>query len=461
LKAVSSYLGRGLGCCLFISFLMMARITTFSWGVSVSTDKFSVFSIDNAPGHQGDPAVWGNWIVWAESLDKGKSFDIYGLNIFQNEKIRISYSGRALAPDIFGNQVVWSDRRNGNYDIYIYDLLTKTESVLYQGGGDQADPAIYGDIVVWREGKYPHWSSIRGYDMTRKELLSISSVPGNKWYPDIYKNTVVWGDYRNKNWDIYSYDLQTKAESVITVGQPYQREVAVYEDIIAFENGSSIGIYNLSNEAYSYYSSGKINSLSVNRNMIVTAEMEQGDSSYDIYAYNYETGAKHLLYSGGGAQYSAVIGRDFLVWCDDGAGGYFQRDIFAMAIPENGIQIDLNQDQKINLNDIMKLTRYWLESDCEENINCREADINVSGRVDINDLTSLIDNWLFAGPAQVLSADFNNSQRVDLADLEVLASHWLESTQGNNELIAEADLNGSGRVDIFDLILFMQHWLKR
>ncbi|MHB9070218.1 MAG: PEP-CTERM sorting domain-containing protein, partial [Sedimentisphaerales bacterium] len=50
---------------------------------------------------------------------------------------------------IDGNLLVWMDDRNGDYDIFGYDLLTQTEFAIATGLGDQLRPAISGNIVVW------------------------------------------------------------------------------------------------------------------------------------------------------------------------------------------------------------------------------------------------------------------------------------------------------------------------
>ena len=52
--------------------------------------------------------------------------------------------------DIYGNTIVWTDWRNGNADIYIYDLSTKNE-IYTTNQSDQCEPAIYGSKVVWTD----------------------------------------------------------------------------------------------------------------------------------------------------------------------------------------------------------------------------------------------------------------------------------------------------------------------
>jgi beta propeller repeat protein len=48
-----------------------------------------------------------------------------------------------------GKTVVWSDDRNGNWDIYGYDLVGEYEYPICTDPGDQVSPNVDGDVVVW------------------------------------------------------------------------------------------------------------------------------------------------------------------------------------------------------------------------------------------------------------------------------------------------------------------------
>jgi len=52
---------------------------------------------------------------------------------------------------------VWRDYRNGNWDIYGYDLSTSTEFPICINLNDQWDPVVYGDLVVWWDHRNGNW----------------------------------------------------------------------------------------------------------------------------------------------------------------------------------------------------------------------------------------------------------------------------------------------------------------
>jgi len=60
-------------------------------------------------------------------------------------------SSNQFSPAIYGDKIVWYDNRNGNDDIYMYDLKTNTEKRITTDSSSQRYPAIYGDKIVWQD----------------------------------------------------------------------------------------------------------------------------------------------------------------------------------------------------------------------------------------------------------------------------------------------------------------------
>lgn len=75
---------------------------------------------------------------------------MYDLSTYTETQITTnkSYQGE---PAIYGNRIVWADDRNGNWDIYMYDLSTKKERRITTNPSDSYCPAIYGNRIVWMD----------------------------------------------------------------------------------------------------------------------------------------------------------------------------------------------------------------------------------------------------------------------------------------------------------------------
>jgi beta propeller repeat protein len=102
---------------------------------------------------------------------------------------RITTHGTASSPVIYGNNIVWQDLRNGNWDIYILDLSTKKQ-IGTTNQADQTDPAIYGNKVVWTDGRNGG-SDIYMQDISSKKQTRITTS-GQASMPDIYGNKIVY-----------------------------------------------------------------------------------------------------------------------------------------------------------------------------------------------------------------------------------------------------------------------------
>ena len=56
-------------------------------------------------------------------------------------------------PSVSGNIIVWGDYRNGNPDIYSYDLSTGIERRITNNISYQSNPSISGNIIVWQDDR--------------------------------------------------------------------------------------------------------------------------------------------------------------------------------------------------------------------------------------------------------------------------------------------------------------------
>ena len=107
------------------------------------------------------PKISGKTVIWdtknsvyAKNLTD-KSLQIIGSNSYAN-----FYSS------VDGNNIVYQSQRNGSYDIYLYNLKTKSEIRLTNSYQNDESPSIKNNVVTWRRqntnGRYDiHYINIK------------------------------------------------------------------------------------------------------------------------------------------------------------------------------------------------------------------------------------------------------------------------------------------------------------
>ena len=114
---------------------------------------------------------------------------------------------------INGDKIVWIDSRSGEdkWDVYLYNLTSGEETAICTNPARQAQPWIWGNTVVWADGRNKNWD-IYTYDLSTKTERAVTINSANQGYPTIYNNYVAWLDVRGGDSDIYLYDLEKGVE---------------------------------------------------------------------------------------------------------------------------------------------------------------------------------------------------------------------------------------------------------
>ena len=192
---------------------------------------------------QINPQIYNDKIVWQQYNSTTNNWDIY-LYDFPipgdaamprgKETVQITKDGADHEnPYVNGNYIVWQDNRNGNWDIYAYDLSTGAEIPICTAAGDQTNPSCYGDNFVWQDNRNGNLD-IYMYDISTNVTKQITNNTSDQTNPAIYGDKIVWQDYRNGNWDIYMHDLTLGIERQLTTNTGNQIDPAIYNNKVVW-----------------------------------------------------------------------------------------------------------------------------------------------------------------------------------------------------------------------------------
>lgn len=177
------------------------------------------FRVTDNPFMQRDPAIHGDTIVWSDLRDG--TYDIYAYT-FTNDTTWKVYGNANVQrkPAIYGDRIVWEDYSNGNYDIFMFNITEGEVSQLSTSARHDMGARIWGDFVVWHSYSgspgSSEWSDIIMFDIEAWKQMKITDDDPLQYEPDIYKNNIVWHDQRNGNWEIYHYDINNSLEQRLT-----------------------------------------------------------------------------------------------------------------------------------------------------------------------------------------------------------------------------------------------------
>ncbi len=196
-------------------------------------------------GEQIDADIYDNYVVWTDRRSGNPDIYLYDLSVDSDsdgtpnyrdtdddddgipdvgdqdpdpaEKPLVTNTDRQHNPAIYKHLVVYQDHRNGNSDIFMYNLKNNTETALVTDPEEESLPRIHENYVVY-EKMVDTQREIYYFDLTTSKSYQITYHPSNQEFPDIYKKTTVWADYRNDldgrvtgslvdNGDIYMFKI--------------------------------------------------------------------------------------------------------------------------------------------------------------------------------------------------------------------------------------------------------------
>jgi len=297
-------------------------------------------------GDQHFASIYENFIAYEDTA--GGSGDIR----YYNTKTNASYPVAVIAgsnqyrPRVWGNRIVWMDGRSlTNWDVWWYDIATKQQHQLTTNGQDQMWPEISGDRVVWQDRRSATNWDIWMYDFKTGKTTQVTTHIADQINPRISGNRIIWQDQRSGDWDIWWYDITTKQEHRLTNTAANEVEPDVWGTRAVWTTDAGGGA-NIDIQSSAYFDAGQVSIATYtwpgnqHRPRLYKDTMVWEDNSTgasEIYLYRYgPVGQGVQVTNSPGNAYEPLMWSDTIVWFDTRGG---TRDIYAMRIPSPSLSV--------------------------------------------------------------------------------------------------------------------------
>ncbi len=287
---------------------------------------------------------------------------------------------------IWGDTVAWMDNRAGNWDIFVYDLASRTEAQVTTDPGKQEAPWVYGDVIVWMDDRNENWD-IRAKNLTTDAETVITTSIDNQVQPVISGSRVAWLDDRNGDYDVYVYDLKQVQEIPAVTGPLHQKpnDGVGFPFYVRVVGGSQI----LSGDRLVWIDYSQVNSrimtrsieddpllllkkvdIATNGSLILWSDNRGGD--WDIFGFDFYNRFERPLVRAPGNQRNSAVGGDLLVWQDDRKGDW---DLLALDL-SSGDEVVVAEGRGSQMNPAVSGRRVaWMDNSSGSwDISARDLD---------------------------------------------------------------------------------------
>jgi beta propeller repeat protein len=275
----------------------------------------------NLSGTQLHPDVSGSIVVWQDR--RNGNWDIYMKDIYgTGESVAlVSDAAEQERPSVDGSFVVWQDKRNGDWDIYGYDLTLLSETAVSEASNNQERPVVSGEWIAWQDDSAGSWN-IYAYNRDSKELIQVTSHERDQINPSLSEGVLAWEDYRHGLGEIYTYDLGTRTEKRLTYNTYTQTSPCISGDMLVWTDyrNEQSDVYYLNadiTETRMTYGAGSHSHASASGGLVVYTDYETGIDDTNLSFYHMTSGVGARLTANPAHQEEPSVDSPVVVWQDD------------------------------------------------------------------------------------------------------------------------------------------------
>ncbi|HQK56131.1 MAG TPA: PKD domain-containing protein [Methanolinea sp.] len=324
----------------FIAFLFIPYPVN---GSIYETEQTStLLTVITSQSNQQYPGIYGEKVFWVDSsLDK----TVHCYDIFSGEETLLNHSytpADSFIPSIFQNYLSFVNMTDNGCQVILHDLSTDEE--FWVGGGNETnawDQDLGEGTIVWSDNRNGSFDIYLFYISNHTEiLLSSDTADTDESNPKISGNYVVWQSVNPETYmnDIYLYSLLSGTTTLITPGTEYleEKNPAIDGDYIVFQGMNpetwfyDIFIYNISSGDTLLLTPGTDEcdeeEPAINDGKVVWIGQDPDDFSYALYLYDINTGITRILKRENGETKPSLpaIFQERIVWQQpDPDTGYF------------------------------------------------------------------------------------------------------------------------------------------
>ncbi len=246
--------------------------------ITLSTREIRQLSMSTL-ANLGRKAISNNKVVWTEY----NKVLLHDLSTGQTRTIVERLSGVSVTQaSISGNLITWTEMRNGNDDIYAYDLSQGVELQISNNPSPDYSPFSSEGVITWVKDLGASGRFATAYDIINRREVPL---PDRQAYSvDISAGTIV---YSTPTRDVFSYNYQTRQEQQLMRNSRAVRatSLSLFYNLVAYTDSRNVYVYDLlQNQEYQITSSNSVEAigvLAVDQNKVVWVDNRNGN--LDIY----------------------------------------------------------------------------------------------------------------------------------------------------------------------------------